>query len=100
MKVKVKDIVQMAQALLAITEHEGTAYGEDKAIELAQKIIDDTNNDYERGWHDAIKCALDDTHRDIDGFLAKQGHISKDALKRLDLAHNETAVNLEREVEI
>ena len=69
-------------------------------MELAQKIIDNTNNDYERGWHDAIKCALDGTHRDIDGFLAKQEYISEDALKRLDLAHNETAVNLEREVEI
>lgn len=100
MTIKVKDIVNLASALLQITYEEGTDYGEHEAIELAQKIIDSTSNDYERGWHDAIKCALDATNRDIDGFLAKQEYISEDALKRLDLAHNETAVNLEREVEI
>ena len=96
MKVKVKDIVQMASALIAITHFEGTTYDEDEAIELAQKIIDNSTNEYEKGWQDALRMALEGgTENNYNDLVVYEDHI-----RALMLSHNETAVNLEREVEI
>lgn len=100
MKIKIKDIVQMASALLAITYHEGCTYGEDEAIEIADKIINVTSNEYERGWQEALDCAIEASDPNVDGYLAKKRYISAETLKAMKLAHNEASMNLEREVEI
>lgn len=85
---------------MSITDFEGTTYDEDEALEIADKIIKETSNEYEKGWQDALYYAIEGTNRDIDGYIARQKYISEDKLKCLQSAHNETTLSLEREVEI
>jgi len=96
MKVKVKDIVKMAQALINITYHEGYDYCEGEALDIADKIISHTTNEYEKGWQDALRMALEGGMENNYNDLV----VYEDHIRALMLSHNETAVNLEREVEI
>lgn len=96
MKIKIKDIVQMASALLAITYHEGCTYGEDEAVELAEKIVHETSDRYEQGWQEALEavlaCGMENEYNDL--------VVYEDRIRALMLSHNSASVNLEREVEI
>lgn len=99
MKVKVKDIVKMAQALIDITYNEGYEYGEEDAVDIANQIVDATANEYERGWHDALEMALKETFtsRSEDGTFR---YVQEETLIGLGMSHQESRINLEREIEI
>ena len=99
MLVKVKDIVAIARALITIADDDGIYYGYGDEIELAEKIVNNSTNEYEQGWHDALEMALKETssyHTEDGTFRCVQ----EETLIGLGMSHQESIMNLEREVNI
>lgn len=98
-KIKIKDIATMAQALINIVDYEGSDYGEEEALDIAHKVIDATTDDYEKGYQKALEAILSEK------FTITQGGetievIDVNTVHGLGLAHRENEMNLEREIQI
>ena len=98
-KIKIKDIATMAQALINIVDIEGSDYGEEEALDIAQKVIDATTDDYEEGYQKALEAVLDEKFT-----ITQDGEtievIDVNTVCGLGLAHRENEMNLEREIQI
>lgn len=99
MKILIKEIATMAQALINIVNYDGSVYGEEEALDIAHKVIDATTDDYEKGYLKALEATLDEK------FTITQGGetievIDVNTVHGLALAHRENEMNLEREIQI
>ena len=99
MKIKIKDIQTMAIALTNIVESEGCDYGEEEALEIAQKVIIATSNEYEKGYQKALRDVLNEKIN-----IPSEGEtvevIDINTVIGLGLSHRETEMSLEREIQI
>lgn len=99
-RIKIKDIVTMAQALINIVDWEGSDYGEGEALDIANKIITEASNDFERGYQQAIK----DIYKEKFNMATQDGEmievIDINTVEGLGLAHRENEMSLEREIQI